>query len=448
MNKVAVIGGGISGLSTAFLLKRKGIDVAVFESAATFGGNLQTIEQGGYTIELGPNSLLRAPHSIELIRLLNLENDVVAAAPTAKKRYVLWNGKLRALGPTSLFNGYFSFRTLAKLVREPFLRSKSPEHESLADFVERRLGKEILEKAVDPFVSGIHAGDPRDLSIRAAFPKLFEMERDFGSLIVGAFRGKRSKPDQTFPRTFSFRGGVRRLADRLVEALGEPALRPGVQIETIEDRGFGKFEVHGEEFDAVAVSTPAWAAAELIGSRDADLAKELASVFYPQVAVAITGFRSEQIGQPLDGFGFLIPSKEARPILGTLFISSIFADRAPQGRQLLTTFLGGAQRGKFLDSMSDEAVKETVIEQLADILKIQGEPELFHIKRWKRAIPQYRVGYEEVLAKCEIFEQENRGIFFCSNFYRGISVGDCIKNAFSTADRVEESLKYCRNNFQ
>lgn len=441
MKRVAVIGGGISGLSTAFLLKTKGIDVTVFEALSRFGGNLQTIEQNGYTIELGPNSLLRAPRSIELIRLLDLGNDVVAAAPTAKKRYVLWNGKLRALGPASLFNGYFSLRTLGKLVSEPFLRSKSPEHESLADFVERRLGTEVLEKAVDPFVSGIHAGDPSDLSIRAAFPKLFELERDFGSLILGVFRGKRAKPDQTFPRTFSFIGGVKRLADRLVEALGESALRPGIQIETIGDTSSGRFEVNGEEFDAVVLSTPAGTAAELIRARDADLSKELASVVYPQVVVAVAAFRSEQIAQPLDGFGFLVPSKEDRPILGTLFISSIFPDRAPRGRHLLTTFLGGVRRGSLLDSMSDEVVKETVLRQLSDILKIAGEPELFHIKRWKRAIPQYRVGYEEVLAKCERFEQENRGIFFCSNFYRGISVGDCIKNAFSTADRVEESLK-------
>lgn len=441
MKRVAVIGGGISGLSTAFLLKRKGIDVTVFEASAAFGGNLQTIEQDGYTIELGPNSLLRAPHSIELIRLLDLEKDVVAAAPTAKKRYVLWNGKLRALGPASLFNGYFSLKTLGKLVREPFLRSRSPEHESLADFVERRLGTEVLDKAVDPFVSGIHAGDPRDLSVRAAFPKLFEMERDFGSLIVGAFRGKRAKPGQSFPRTFSFVGGVKTFVDRLVDVLGESVLRRGAQIEAIGDTSSGRFEVDGEEFDAVVVSTPSWAAAELIRARDAGLADDLASVVYPQVVVAVAGFRSEQIGQPLDGFGFLVPSKEDRPILGTLFISSIFPDRAPRGRHLLTTFLGGVRRGNSLDSMSDEDVKETVMSQLADILKITGEPELFHIKRWRRAIPQYRVGYENVVTKCESFEQENSGIFFCSNFYRGISVGDCIKNASATAVRVEESLK-------
>lgn len=441
MKRVAVIGGGISGLSTAFLLKRKGIDVTVFESSATFGGNLQTIEQDGYNIELGPNSLLRAPHSIEIIRLLHLEKDVLSAAPAAKKRYVLLNGRLRALGPASLFNGYFSLKTLGKLVREPLLRSKSPEHESLAAFVERRLGTEVLDRAVDPFVSGIYAGDPRNLSIRAAFPKLFEMERDFGSLIVGAFRGKGAKPDQSFPRTFSFRGGVKRLVSRLVEVLGESALRPGVHVNTIGDSGSGRFEVNGRDFDAVVASTPAWAAADLIRAKDPDLAVDLAAVFYPQLAVAITGFRAEQIGKPLDGFGFLVPSKEKRPILGTLFISSIFPDRAPEGRHLLTTFLGGVNRGKLLDLMSDEDLKSTVTGQLADILKISGEPELFHIKRWKRAIPQYQVGYEDVLAKCESFEHQNLGIFFCSNFYRGISVGDCIKNAFSTADRVEESLK-------
>ncbi len=441
MRKVAVIGGGISGLCTAFLLKRKGIDVTVFESSESFGGNLQTIEQGGYTIELGPNSLLRSPHSIELIRLLELESEVVAAEPTAKKRYVLWGGKLRAIGPAALVNGFFSLKTLAKLIRETFVRSKSPEQESLADFVSRRLGTEVLDKAVDPFVSGIYAGDPRNLSVRAAFPELFAMEQEFGSLILSAFRGKRTKPDKTFPRTFSFKGGVKRLVDRLIEKLGESALRRGVRVQTIRGSGAGRFEVKGEIFDAVVVSTPAWAAADLIRNIDADLADKLAAVYYPQVAVAITGFRNEQIGAQLDGFGFLIPSKEKRPILGTLFTSAVFPNRAPKGRHLLTTFLGGVHSGELLDSRSDEEVLEIVSEQLADILKITGPPELFHLRRWKRAIPQYRVGYEKILASCESFEADNPGIFFCSNFYRGISVGDCIKNAFSTADRIEHTLK-------
>ena len=188
--KAAVIGGGISGLTTAFLLKRNGADVTLFEASETVGGNVQTIQRDGYTIEQGPNSLLKSPRLVDLVRMLGLESQVIAANPSAQKRYILWHGKLEAMGPRSFVNGYFSPKTLFALAREPFVRSKSPEHESVADFVSRRLNSEFLDKAIDPFVSGVYAGDPNDLSMRSAFPKLYEMERDFGSLIMGTFRRK------------------------------------------------------------------------------------------------------------------------------------------------------------------------------------------------------------------------------------------------------------------
>ena len=171
--RVAVIGGGISGLTTAYLLKRKGFDVTVFEGADTVGGNVQTVMRDGYTIEQGPNSLLKSPRLVELVKLLKLEDKVLAADESAKKRYILADGKLEAMGPKSFINGYFSLKTIFGLVKEPFVRSKSPEHESVAEFVTRRIGPEFLDKAIDPFVSGVYAGDPQNLSMRSAFPKTF-----------------------------------------------------------------------------------------------------------------------------------------------------------------------------------------------------------------------------------------------------------------------------------
>jgi len=438
--KVAVIGAGISGLTTAFLLTRKGVDITIFEASDKAGGNVQTIEKNGFTIEQGPNSLLKSPRLVDLVRLLGLEDKVVAADQAAKKRYILWKGKLHALGPWAFVNGFFSFKTLFALAREPFVRSKSPEDESVAEFVTRRLDSEFLDKAIDPFVSGVYAGDPTDLSMRAAFPKLFEMERDFGSLILGAVRRKVEKADPDFPRTFSFHGGLRVLIDRLVAGIGEASIRYSSPVETadIDDR---RFSVNDDEFDAVVISTPAWVAAKLIGDRDEALSNILSDVKYPPVAVAITGFRSEEIGRELDGFGFLIPSKEDRPILGTLFHSAVFPERAKAGHQLLMTFLGGVRAGEKLEDMSDDEVKDIVTSQLNELLNITGEPDLVHIKRWKRAIPQYRVGYEKVTEACDQFEKNNPGMFFCSNFYRGISIGDCVKNAFQTADKVETFLK-------
>lgn len=439
MKKVCIIGGGISGLTTGFLLKRKGLDVTVFEKSEAVGGNIQTIEHDGYTIEQGPNSLLKAPRLIDLVRLLNIEDKVIAADENANKRYILSGGKLEAMGVRSFFNGYFSLKTILGLAREPFVSSKSPANESVAEFVTRRIGAEFLDKAIDPFVSGVYAGDPANLSMRSAFPKLYEMERDFGSLIMGTIRRKTEKPDPNFPRTFSFKGGLKTLIEAMANELGD-AVKRGVSVENIGQNENGKYIVNGEEFDAVVISTPSFVAAELIGSRDENLAKTLAEVNYPQVAVVVFGVKTENIKKQLDGFGFLIPSKEKRPILGTLFHSAVFPERSPDGFQLLMTFVGGVRAGDKLDSQTDEELKNMGREQLSEIIGLRGEPDFYHVKRWKRAIPQYRVGYEEVTKACADFENQNAGLYFCSNFYRGISMSDCVKNAFETADNIEKYL--------
>ncbi|HEY0460218.1 MAG TPA: protoporphyrinogen oxidase [Pyrinomonadaceae bacterium] len=437
---ICIIGGGISGLTTAFLLKRKGFAVTVFEQSEKTGGNVQTIQRDGYTVEQGPNSLLKSPRLVDLVRLLNLESKTIAADESANKRYILSGGKLEAMGPKSFVNGYFSLKTVLGLLREPFVRSKSPENESVAEFVSRRISSEFLDKAIDPFVSGVYAGDPADLSMRSAFPRLFEMERDFGSLIMGTIRRKTEKADPNFPRTFSFRGGLKTLIDALAESVGD-GIKLSAPVSEIEESADGKFRVNGEEFDAVVVSTPAFVAADLIKSRDEKLARMLSEVNYPQVAVVVSGFESEKIKKELDGFGFLIPSRERRPILGTLFHSAVFPERAPDGFQLLMTFVGGVRSGDKLDEKTDEDLKKLVLEQLGEILGVAGEPDFFHVKRWRKAIPQYRVGYEEVTKSVADFEKRFGGIYFCSNFYRGISMSDCVKNAFETAGNIEKFLQ-------
>jgi oxygen-dependent protoporphyrinogen oxidase len=439
MKRIGIIGGGISGLTTAFLLKRKGFAVTVYEQADVPGGNVQTLQKDGYTVEQGPNSLLKAPRLVDLVRLLNLEEKVIAADAAAQKRYILSGGKLEAMGVKSFVNGYFSLKTILSLVREPFVRSKSPESESVAEFVSRRISREFLDKAIDPFVSGVYAGDPENLSMRSAFPKLYEMERDFGSLIMGTFRRKTEKPDPNFPRTFSFHGGLKTLIDALAAELGDSLklASPVGEIEAVED---GRFRVLSEEFDAVVVSTPAFKAAELVESRDAELAVTLSEVVYPQVAVVVLGFKSEKIKKALDGFGFLIPSTEKRPILGTLFHSAVFPERSPDGFQLLMTFVGGVRAGDQLDEKTDDELISTVRQQLGEILGVAGEPDFVHLKRWKKAIPQYRVGYEKVTEAVSDFEKRHAGIYFCSNFYRGISMSDCVKNAFETADKINGQL--------
>ncbi|MGI8670888.1 MAG: protoporphyrinogen oxidase [Aridibacter sp.] len=446
MKKVCVIGGGISGLTVAFLLKKEGFEVTLFEKSARVGGNIQTVKIDGFLIEYAPNSLLKSPRLIDLIRELKLEKEILAANPSNKNRYVLLNGKLQRL-PMSIakmaFDGFFSVWAKLRLVQEPFVRSKSPDNESVTEFFERRLGGEIVRKAADPFIAGIYAGNPANLSVKAAFPRLYELEKKYGSLLIGSLLSKTEKTDADFPRTFSFEKGVQTLTDKLAEHLGDD-IKTKTEVAGIEKKRNKKWVAKtdfGEEvFDFLVISTPAESAAKLVEKADADLSAKLKSVYYPPIAMIFFGLKSENIGENLDGYGFLVPSSEHRKILGTIWNSAVFDNRSPHGYHLLTTFVGGARNTELFER-SDEELFKIVFEELKEILNLHAEPEFMHIKRWRKAIPQYETGYENTEKAIEEFENENRNIYFCSNFYKGISVGDCVKNAYKIADAINEKRK-------
>ena len=446
MKRIGIIGGGISGLVAAFLLKNKGFEVALFEKSDRVGGNIQTVKIDGFLVEYAPNSLLKSPRLVDLIKALNLESKVLPANPANRKRYVLQNGKLRAL-PMSIakmaIDGYFSGSAKLRLLKEPFVKSKSSKDESVAQFFERRLGREIVDKAADPFIAGIFAGAPDKLSVKAAFPRLYELERDYGSLLIGSLRSKSEKADAKFPRTFSFKNGIQTLTDKLVETLGE-SVKINTPILRVEKTADGKYtlktELEENVFDALIISTPAEATADLIENHDADLSKELKNVFYPPIAMVFFGMKKEKIAFDFDGFGFLIPSLERRKILGTIWNSAVFENRAPDGYHLFTTFVGGARNAELFEN-SDEQLIETAFQELKSIVGLREKPEFAHIKRWRKAIPQYNLGYEKVENGIADFETKNKGIYFCSNFYKGISVGDCVKNAYKTATEIEEFLR-------
>ncbi len=457
MKKIGIIGGGVSGLTAAYLLKNKGFDVTLFEKSARAGGNFQTVSIDGYTIEYAPNSLLKSPRLVDLIKSLDLESEVVAANAANKKRYVLQNGALKSLPMTvakMAANDFFSWKAKLRLLKEPFVKSKSPENESVAEFFARRFGSEIVERAADPFIAGIYAGSPENLSVKAAFPRLYELEKEYGSLLVGSLRSKAEQSDANFPRTFSFTKGVQALTDRLAEKLGAD-VRTNAEVARIEKLADGKYAVTtksdfggasaGENlpltqiFDALIISTPAEVAADLIENLDADLSAQLRNVYYPPVAMVFFGIKKESVGKNLNGFGFLVPSSERRRILGTIWNSAVFETRAPENYHLLTTFVGGARNAELYEKTDDELFG-TVYEELQSILDLREKPDFTLIKRWRKAIPQYLLGYETVEKSIENFENKNAGIRFCSNFYKGISVGDSVKNAYRTADEIEEVL--------
>jgi oxygen-dependent protoporphyrinogen oxidase len=305
------------------------------------------------------------------------------------------------------------------------------------------LGREIVDKAADPFIAGIFAGAPEKLSVKAAFPRLYELERDYGSLLIGSLRSKSEKADAKFPRTFSFKNGIQTLTDKLVVTLGE-RVKTNTQVTRIEKNADQKIAVKtvSEEnvFDALIIATPSEAAANLIENFDADLTEKLENIYYPPIAMVFFGMKKEKIAFDFDGFGFLIPSLERRKILGTIWNSAVFENRAPDGYHLFTTFVGGARNAELFEN-SDEQLIETAFEELKSIVGLREAPEFTHIKRWRKAIPQYNLGYEKVENGIAKFETKNKGIYFCSSFYKGISVGDCVKNAYKTAVEIEEYLK-------
>lgn len=438
---IGIIGGGISGLTAVFLLKHKEFAVTLFEKSGRVGGNIQTVEIDDFKIEYAPNSLLKSPRLVDLIKALKLESAVLPANAANKKRYVLRDGKLKSLPMTiakMATDDYFSLKARLRLLKEPFVRTRSPENESVAAFFERRLGREIVERAADPFIAGIYAGNPENLSVKSAFPRLYELEKAYGSLLFGSLRSKAEKVDKDFPRTFSFVNGIQTLTDKLAESLGENIVT-NTSVERIEKLADGKWRVQTNSseniFDDLIISTPAESAARLIENLDANLSEQLKQIYYPPIAMVFFGVKKETLKQKLDGFGFLVPSSEKRNILGTIWNSAVFENRAPVGYDLLTTFVGGARNAELFEKL-DEALFEIVFDELKSILGLREKPDFIHIKRWRKAIPQYLLGYEKIENGIEKFERENIGIHFCSNFYKGISVGDCVKNAYALAEEI------------
>jgi protoporphyrinogen/coproporphyrinogen III oxidase len=447
--RVAIIGGGISGLCVAYRLWKSCVDFVLFEKHAEVGGNIKTNIHNGFLYESGPNSTLTSPELIDLIEDLGLTSQIAAPRPRARRRFIVRGGRLVALpsGPIGLISTTaFSPATKLSLIKEPFRRNRGDENESAASFFERRLGREVVDYAVDPFISGIYAGDSEKLAIEYAFPRLFEMERDFGSIVMGTIRSSKDKSSSVpkgTPRSLSFTRGMQTLVDALKAKLGN-SVRTNCGDLKIDRAVDGRIEItsaNGRDlFEAVVICTPAYVASDLVDGFDPELARELAGIYYPPVSVVYTGHRQEDVGRKPDGFGFLVPGVEKREILGSLWTSSIFAGRAPEGHHLFTTFIGGSRNPELGHSSEDELMGIAMAE-LKALMKVTGEPVFSAVKKWPRAIPQYNIGYGSVIDAIERFREDNPDLFLCGNYYQGISVSDCVKNGRETANEVARYLE-------
>lgn len=442
---VLIIGAGLTGLSAAFALTKSGLAVTVLESSARPGGAVQSERTEGFLVEHGPNSMMtNDPVVEEFLRDAGLADKIVS--PQAKKRFLVRDGCPVAL-PSSpagaVSTPLFSLAGKLRVLAEPFIPRGTADDESLADLVRRRLGSEVLNYAIEPFVAGIYAGNPEKLSARHAFPKLWNLENKHGSFIRGAVRLRRSGPPQ---KMISFRDGMGELPARVGEVLGD-RLRCGVRLEAIRREADNRWHVMWSEGGAtrelncaaVVSTVPAFAVDGLPWS--ADLRESLGvlrEIGYPPVTVVALGFRRAEVKHPLDGFGMLVPAAERRRILGTIFSSSLFPARAPADHVLLTTFTGGARQPQ-LAEMGDDALVDDVCADLRELLRLRGAPVFRKIIRWPRAIPQYNTGYGKILAALESLEAAWPGLHLAGNYRGGIAAGQCIQNGLRLAEKLAAS---------
>lgn len=438
--KVAVIGAGITGLTAAFELQQRGVDCTVYEASNRVGGCIQTVSENGYLVECGPNSILDThPNLGKLITRLGLEGNKLLPGQAAMNRFIVRDGNVVAL-PTSppalIQSKAFSGKAKLRLLKEPFIKSRSNEQESLGDFVLRRLGQEFLDYAINPFVRGVYAGDPMKLSTAHAFPKLYELEQKYGSLIKGAFKGakerkKREEVASKDARMFTFDDGMEVLPKRLAEKLGD-AVRLNSLVTGLQCTADGRLVVNGDEYSDVLLAVPAHVLPKL--DTPFNLAP-FADIYYPSVASLSLGFNENQFTHNLDGFGMLIPEVENRFSLGALFPSSIFPERAPVGTALLTVFIGGAKASEKA-LLAEDDMLANVLRDLQELLGLDGEPEYKRLSVWPKAIPQYNVGYEKFLDHMKQIENSHKGIHFAGHYRDGISVANSILSGIKVAERI------------
>jgi protoporphyrinogen/coproporphyrinogen III oxidase len=453
--QVAVIGAGISGLACAYRLQQLGVEVAVFESNSAAGGMIDSVERDGFLFEAGPQSFQGTPALLELIRELGLEAQLQKADPRAP-RYVLLHGHLRklpmspqALLASTLLNPVSRW----KIACEPFKKSRPPtEEESVAAFVRRKFGHEILEYLVAPFVSGVYAGDPEKLSLKAAFPTLDEWERRYGSILRGAMKSRPPKEKRTAaPPLCSFTHGVATLPRAMAAKLGDvlhyearavsvdfanqPVATAACEIRIVQNGQERPFNVN-----AAVVATPAYAAAHLLETFSPHLAQTLSGIAYAPVAVVACTYYRQQIGDPLEGFGFLVPRGEKVRTLGTVWNSSLFPGRAHEGSVTITSFIGGATDPDIIQ-LHEENIAAIVSEENARILGITGPPVEVAVWKYPRALPQYNLGHGHIVETIRDAERALPGLFIAGNYLEGPAVGKCVENGFQTAEAARKYLQ-------
>ncbi len=467
VRRVAVIGGGVTGLAAAHRLHEMAptrsppLEVVLFEADSRPGGVVASVRREGFLLEEGPDSMITdKPWGRQLAERIGIAGRLVGTRSELRRSFVAHGGRLQPtpdgfylLAPTRILplltTRLFSPLGKARMALDLVLPRRRPcgGDESVASFVRRRLGEEVLERMAQPMIAGIYGADPERLSLQATFPRFLQMEREHGSLIramMAAGRKRAAAADrETAPGAgaasgpryglfVSFDEGLQVLTDSLAARLPAGCIRTNSKVTSLSRAGRSRWLVStggpGEEFDAVIVAVHAGDAAQLVRPFDAELAERLASIRYASAATVSLAFRVEDVGHPLDGFGFVVPATSRLSIIGCTFAHRKYPGRAPDGLALMRAFVGEP-----LADLPGEAIAARVLDDLRPLLGLRGGPRLTHVSVWPRSMPHYHVGHLDLVARIERLTAAHPGLALAGNAYRGVGVPDCIRSGEAAA---------------
>lgn len=454
---IAIIGGGISGLTALHYVRtrRPDLSVRLFEAEDRLGGTLGTDRVDGFSFDWGPNGFLdREPLTLKMCDELGLKSEMERANENVIKRFIVRGGRLCEVPMSAgkfLRSDILSLRGKLRLLTEPMRSVGRDDDESIYEFVERRIGREAADYLVQPMVSGIFGGLAKELSLQSCFPIMRQMEREHGSLfkamIAKARAAKRAGKRAGGPSgpggwLTSFHGGVDRLVHRLQQLYGEN-IRTGAMVGSLRlaDGGY-QVDLGSQDMctaRAIIIAVPSYAAAEILGSMSAPLSEIVGGIPYAPIAVVCTGFKRSSVQHDLDGFGFVVPRVEGPRLLGSIWTSSIFADRAPEDYVQFRTMLGGDGDG-LIATLGEKELIDLSLKELAPIIGLSGKPVVTRVYRWNRGIPQYKIGHQQRMDRLTDTLKSHPGLQLIGNAYTGVGLNDCVKRADQAVAAISQLL--------
>lgn len=470
MKKIAVVGGGISGLAAAqrlqeFKDKGEDIEVVLFEKDDRLGGVIDSDKRDGYLLEGGPDCFVSTkPWCVEMSDKLGISDDLLNTNDAEKGTTILTRGKLQPLPdgvmmiiPTKFWpfvtSKLFSWPAKIRMGMDLFIpKKKDPDaDESLESFIMRRLGKEALDKLAEPLVAGIHAGDPKTMSLKASFPRFLEQEAKYGSLIKAMLAAKKFTPPPRKPgaRRLSFFTSFKHCMTELTEAvagsLKDVDIRKGSEVASVKKNGvsFTVSTKNGgeEQFDAVILTAPSYDVSTMLRGFDQEVETVLDSIPYSSSATISLAYDMSNLPRKPKGFGFLVPSVEKRKIMASTYSSIKWPGRAPEGKFLIRCFVGGPKSQQYVD-LSDRELEELAVKELKDIIGLDAKPEFSRVFRWYKGMPSYIVGHlERVEGMMKRMDEMHKGMYITGGAYFGVGIGDCINNGWIAADKAFDHVK-------